>query len=302
MLGDFFFDLLNTFLHYLPLTAGAFISILLLRYPDLTIEASWNLGAICACIASAFVSSLLAPLAGILVGAACGVLTSLIFMATGRAKLLSALVSYYILEAVGFHMLGDRASEYLDHASTGFGFPENPMAGFWIYLICGLIILFVCILFLKSPSGIKIRLIGENPSAAHFFQFSLNAHFSKGLIVSNAIVGFGGGLWGCFYGHASNLQGIGLVIKAFLSLLIGDELLRAFKLTNRSVIGAALLGTAVFVVLTQGSEFLQAILSAKVDHPWYRPTDKQVVVSIFLMALIMFRRKGMIRGGTVSEW
>jgi len=46
---DFIYDFLKDFANYFPLISGAYISILILRYLDLTIEASWSLGAISAC-------------------------------------------------------------------------------------------------------------------------------------------------------------------------------------------------------------------------------------------------------------
>jgi ABC-type uncharacterized transport system permease subunit len=105
-----------------------------------------------------------------------------------------------------------------------------------------------------------------------------------------------------YYGQASNAQGIGLVLKAFLALLLGDELLRVLKISKRAVPIAAVVGTIIFVFLTQTSEFIQAGLARRMIDPWFKPTDKQIVVAVVLIGLLWARRRGAVKKGTVSEW
>jgi putative ABC transport system permease protein len=295
-------DFLLTFFAYLPLATGAYISILILRYPDLTIEASWSLGAISSCILAACLPGPIAPLSGLIVGGLCGVLTSVIFSITGRVKLLAGLISYYILEALGFHLLGDKASIYLNHSFSGFGFPENRLAGFLIYGVIASTTLLIVLIWQKSLLGVKSRLLGENPRSSIFFRLSLDKYFALGLIFSNALVGLGGGLWGMYYGQASNVQGIGLVLKAFLALLLGDELLRILKVSKRAVPLTAALGTFIFVFLAQSSEFIQAGLARRMIDPWFKPTDKQILIAVVLIGLLWARRKTAFKKGAVSEW
>lgn len=302
MLMRFTYDLLLNCFRYLPLITGAYITILILRYPDLTIEASWSLGAIITCIISRSYSNLVpplfAPFIGFFVGSLCGLLTSGIFIISGRVKLLAGLISYYILEAIGFHLLGKSASIYLPHSLTGFGYPNLIKTTFCIYGTYSVATLLVIIYWQRSSWGIKSRLLGEKPLGSNFFRISINKYFTLGLICSNAIVGFGGGLYGMYYGQASNIQGIGLVLKALLALLIGDEILKILKLSKRSVPLVAFVGAFIFVFLTQASEFIQINLASRTFDPWFKPTDKQIVVAIVLISLLWARKKGR----DVSTW
>lgn len=301
---EFASDLLLQFFIFLPLVSGAYITILVLRFPDLTIEASWSIGAILACFAVFYlhVPPLIAVFLGGVAGALSGCLTSFVFVVSGRAKLLAGLISLYILEATGFHLLGDSASIHLGHDSYRFGFPNCTVTSMAIYGLFSVSIFVLVAIWQRTSVGIKSRLIGENPTTSVFYKISLDKYYTVGLVLSNAIIGLGGGLYGMYYAHASNAQGIGLVIKAFLALLIGDELLKLLKFTNRTISAAIIAGTFLFVLLSVGSEAFQLELASKVDRLWFKPTDKQFVVAFVLIAILWFRRGRTKRKGTVSEW
>ena len=302
-IGGFGHDLALAFVGYLPAIAGAYISILVLRYPDLTIEASWSLAGIVACLAAGSMPPLLAVTVGPLIGALCGLVTAVVFHFTGRAKLLAGLISYWILEAVGFHVLGDSASIYLSkHSRTGFGVSDSDALSLAIYSGFAGIAFLALLGWQRSLWGRRARLVGENPSASSFFRLSLDREFSLGLILSNALVGFGGGLWALYYGHASNLQGIGLVIKAFVALLLGNEVLQVTGVVKRVAPAAVVVGTFLLVLLSVSTEMLQVQVTTLIGWNWLRPTDKQIAVSLVLVTLLRARRKKAIRESAVSEW
>ncbi len=300
----FWLDFIRYVVMYVPLMAGTYVSFLILRYPDLTLEASWSLGGIVACVLVGHVPPIVAPLAGLLIGAVCGSLTSVIFVTIGRAKLLAGLLSYYILEAVGFHLLGDKASIFLRHSVSSFGFPDNAALAFTYYAILSALTLAAIRIWQRSRFGVSSRLVGENPRASLFFGLSINKHFASGLILSNAIVGLGGGLWAVNYGQASNVQGIGLVIKAFLALLLGHQLLLMIRRSKRAEPLTILVGTAVFVLLTLVSQLALIRIGAwsQSPIPWFRDTDKQVILAMILILALRLRDQRTGRKGVVSEW
>jgi len=301
-MSSFAGDLTFFFFAYLPLMMGAYISILILRFPDLTIEASWCIGGITACSMVSYCHPLLASLFGLFAGAVCGVLTSVIFSFTGRTKLLSGLISYTILEAVGFHLLGSKSSIFLNRSESMFGFSLAGSTPVLIYALWGIVVTLVVCIWQSSQWGIKTRLIGENPGSSLFFKLPISRHFAGALILSNALVGLGGGLWGLYFGHASNMQGIGLVLKAFLALLLGDEMLRLLRVTKRSVPLAAIVGTGLFVLLYQLTEKLQVYVATRVSEQWLKPNDKQFVVALVLVMLLFARRSKIQDRNSVSDW
>jgi putative ABC transport system permease protein len=297
-------DILLQCLIYLPLISGAYISILILRFADLTIEGSWCTGAIVACLfaKSQIFNPAVSCFLGIFAGALCGLLTSIIFVITGRVKLLAGLISFYIIEAMGFHLLGDSARIYLDHNLTRFGYPDDTTVSMIFYFVVSMLVFFIVVYWQKSAHGIRSRLIGENPVSSNFHKISLNNYFSVGLILSNALIGLGGGLWGIYYGAASNAQGIGFLLKAFVALLIGDELIKLLKASNRTIPFSIIVGTFVFVLLSNISEYLQLSISLINRNLWFKPTDKQFFISIVLIMILWFRRRKIQVTGGVSEW
>lgn len=286
------------FFKFFPLIAGSYIIMLLLRTVDLTVEVSWTLSSIVSCLLVPIVSPLYAILFGLLVGSFSGFVTWLCFVVTGNKKLLGGLISYSIQVSIGYHLLGDRSNIFTKADSVNFGFSTNESIFFY-----GLISVIIFILIARverSKLGIKFRLIGENPFASTFYNISIRKVFLAGFIIGNAIVGFGGALWGTYYGYASNTQGIGLLVVSFTSLLIGDELVKLFRISRRTNLIVPILGTIIYVVLSQAMEISIGYIQLQGIN--MKSTDKNIVYSILLMILIAFKRSKETRTEIVSQW
>ena len=122
---EFLGELIIFYFRYLPLIAGAFLTISILRVPDLTLECAWSISAIVACLSTEIISPIISPFIGLPVGALCGLLTGIIFILIGRKKLLSGLISYTILIAIGYHLLGNQANIYTVDSVTKFGLSSS---------------------------------------------------------------------------------------------------------------------------------------------------------------------------------
>jgi putative tryptophan/tyrosine transport system permease protein len=294
------FDILEMLLFYLPLISGAYITILILRFADLTIEASWSLGAIVSCLSAIFLNnSIFSPLFGLLAGGLCGLTTWIIFCVVGRTKLLSSLISYFILTAVGFHLLGDKASIILSRELTKFGYAESNILPNIIYSFYVIIVVFFIYFWQKSKTGIISRLLGETPQASKFYDFSIIKYYGLGLIISNAIIGLGGGLFGIYYGLASNLQGIDMLIKAFLALLIGDSIL-SFMGFKRPFFLTIILGTFLYVTIKIIGEVL--ITKIIINISIVKSSDISLILGLVFIFILLLRRKSVYNKKIVSEW
>lgn len=300
------FDYTQTLVEYLPLITGAYIVILILRFPDLTIEASWSLGGVITCLAivnyNVFPLYMYPPI-GALTGALCGLLTGVIFKVTGRVKLLSGLISYLLLEAIGFRLLGRKANVFFEEENMSrFGFGEALYMAMLVYVFYVIVLLVIVFIWQKSVFGIKSRIIGEKPKSYHFFKISIDRVFFFGIVIANAIVGFGGGLYCSYHGQASNLQGIGLVIKAFFALLLGDELVKIIRKNDRSEPYAILVGIVIYVMMIHFTEFGFLELVKNTDLNSVKPTDKNFVIGLILMLVLWYRGKRLDGRKEVSEW
>lgn len=295
---DFIFELILFYFRYLPLICGAFIIITILRVPDLTLETSWSISSIVSCLFTEYLSPFASVYIGLLVGACCGLLTGMIFIIIGRKKMLAGLISYTVLTAIGYHLLGNNASIYTKNAFVHFG--VTPAFSHAFYFTQAILIVLLISLLMKSKYGINMRLVGENPYASFFYKISINKTFLVGFILANSIIGFGGSLWGVYYGFASNTQGIGLVLISFMALLLGEEIIYILKLSKRTNVLVVIIGTMVFVFLNQLNELI--INKVQLFGLSIRVTDKNLIMALFLVLLISFRRSQNSKSEIVSQW
>jgi putative tryptophan/tyrosine transport system permease protein len=299
---DLFISLFKLMLYYTPLVCGAYITILILKHADLTIEASWSIGGIASCLSAHFLSSsLFSPLLGLISGAICGLVTFSIFCLVGRAKLLCSLISYLIITSIGFHLLGDKASINLDNDFLRFNNPDNLFLSMFIYFIYVVLIFTYIVFWQKSKLGIKSRLLGETPNASKFYNFSIYKYYGLGLVISNAIVGLGGGLYSINVGLASNLMGISVVIKAFFALLIGDSVMRFIKV-KRVIPLVILIGTFFFVVILEISEAFGTFIQKNTSFELYKPSDVSLMIGLITVIILFMRNKSISGKNVISEW
>lgn len=303
-----FFSIVYDFFRILPLISGAYISIIILRFPDLTIEGSWSIAGIISCIMIQSINPDLALLFGVLTGAICGLLTGIIFVIIGRAKFLSGLISLFFLLAIGYNLLGERASIILEPEFSKFGFAAYSTSKFisntYYYLISGGAYLIV-VIWQVSSLGIKARLLGENPKASLYYNFSINKNFIFGLVISNALVGLGGALYSLHEGMADNSQGIGHILIAFFALLIGDELMRLLKVSRRSVPGIIIVGSAIYAFLSNITFLIITILQKSLSpeaREYLNINDDMILLGSILLIVLWIRRKEKMKKSFVSEW
>jgi ABC-type uncharacterized transport system permease subunit len=159
------------------------------------------------------------------------------------------------------------------------------------YALWALVVMAGISVWQRSRVGVAARVLGENYQAGRYLGLRSGRLFALGLVTSNAAVGLGGGLSAVYNGHASNLLGIGLVVKAFIALLIGDELARCFGVSKRAELRASVLGTLALVLLTIGTQ--QTLLLLRDTTPLLcavlRDTDKQIVLAAALAVVLRAR-------------
>ena len=296
---DYLMDIIYNMIRFLPFIAGAYVIILIFRFADLTLEASWNIGAISTClIASGGGNIFVSPFVGALTGMMCGGLTWLIFICIGKGKFLSGIISYFMLIAVGYHLLGNNATVNLERNLIKFGIQDNDILYYSIYGIYVTAALLVVYFWQYSKIGIKCRLIGENPLSAKYYNYSLNLYYGIGLVLGNAIVGLGGGLWALNFGYASNVQGIGMVINAFLALLTGQRILYLLG-CHREVPLIITIGTLFFVFIKKAGELVLTQMKLCWNIDFIKPSDSSLFIGVIILLLLCFTKQN---NKDISEW
>ena len=222
---------------YAPVAIGVYLSLRIMKRPDLTIEGTF---AFCAVITMTMlhngvhfaVTLLVAPIGG----AVTGLTTGLIHTKLKIDGIISGLLVTLALFSINlFVMDGSNISAPIDRfiftpireqlVALGMR-PFNSLM--WSYIIIGFIVLVVVIgilFFLYSTSfGLSIRATGDNERMACSNGVDTDSRRIAALIISNSIIGLAGALVVQQQSVANVNTGTGVLIIGLAALVIGEIL------------------------------------------------------------------------------
>ena len=220
---------------YAPVAIGVFLSLRIMKKPDLTIEGTFAFGAVIAMTmlygGAHFMATLLVAPIG---GAVAGLTTALIHTKLKIDGIISGLLVTLALFSINlFIMGGSTISAPLDsfiftpirERLVAFGMPPfNSLL--WSYIIIGIIILVVVIIILfflySTAFGLSIRATGDNEHMACAHGVDTDSRKISALIISNAIIGLSGALVAQQQSGANVNTGTGVLIIGLASLVIGE--------------------------------------------------------------------------------
>lgn len=231
---------------------GVFVSFRILNMPDLTVDGSFTLGASCSAIITLAGHPLLGLLAGAAAGAAAGLVTAFLQTKLKIQPILSGILTMTGLYSINLRILQNRGNVSLLNIPTVFTpFSQGEFGRQFAKLILPLVLIAVVIavmtLFFKTQLGMSIRATGDNEDMVR--SSSINADFTKGvgLAIGNAIVGLSGALIAQYQQFCDISMGIGMVVIAMASLIIG-EVLFGNKTLLRHIIAVAA-GSIVYRII-----------------------------------------------------
>jgi putative ABC transport system permease protein len=251
---------------------GVYLTFRVLDFPDLTIDASFPLGA---AVAAAFLidggnptlSLFLAFIAGALAGMATGLIHT-------RLKINGLLASILVLTGtftVTLRTMG-QANIPLLNAPTIF-VPFKPFfrdlfveqwGQQWVRVhsnVMAILIFFVIIALLKlvvdwflhTEQGLALRATGDNPQMIQALGVNTDRMKIVGLAISNGLIGVSGAIMAQYQGFADVNSGAGLIIAGLAAVIIGETLFGSSPLTRATtavILGMIVYRTAIAVALT----------------------------------------------------
>lgn len=245
------------------LALGSYISYKILKFPDLSVEGSFPLGAaITAVMIANDYNPYLAILASIVFGCIAGLITGFIHVKLKVTDLLSgiivltALYSTNLLIAKKSNLpIFDKVTIFNDNVSVFF---KNNFAQYYKLIITLFIVIIIKVLldyYFKSKSGLLLRTAGDNEQ----FTISLNKDPGlvkmMGLALANALSAFAGSLW-CQYQRFFDVSmGTGMIIIGLSSVIIGHSIFKKFnalKGTTMTIIGAILYNACIAFAIDKG--------------------------------------------------
>ena len=220
---------------YAPVAIGVFLSLRIMKRPDLTIEGTFAFGAVIAMTmlnrGAHFMQTLLVAPIG---GAAAGLTTALIHTKLKIDGIISGLLVTLALFSINlFVMGGSTISAPMD------SFIFTPVRAFlltfdmppfdallWSYIIIGAVVLVVVVAVLffvySTAFGLSIRSTGDNEYMSRSNGVNTDSRKIAAFIIANSIIGLSGALVAQQQSGANVNTGTGILIIGLASLVIGE--------------------------------------------------------------------------------
>lgn len=232
---------------------GLYLSFRILNVTDMTVEGTFPLGAATAVSLIVHgVNPYLASLAAFGAGMIAGLITGLLTTKGKIPSLLAGILTMTAAYSVNLRIMGNKSNLSLLGQETLFSnqfLRQLPQYFDSVVMGMGVItIITIClVLFLNTEYGQAFIATGDNPTMARSMGISTNKMVIFGLMVSNGLVGLCGALVAQSNGYADINMGIGTIVIALASIIIGEVAFGELTLGQRLV--AVTLGSIVYRLL-----------------------------------------------------
>jgi putative ABC transport system permease protein len=276
--------MMNIFIDLIPLSfmqglilslpaMGIMVSFRLFNTADLTPEGTFTLGAAITGLCLTLQLPLYLTLVCVIIG--CGLVGALSRYITHFLKidpLLSGIIVLTMLFTVYLRVMGT-SNLPLFEAPTLFVKDATHPLNYLIAFGCAILPLLGLLGYLHTHHGLIFRAAGENPTLCKHYGFSpLNMGLIAGFVAS-AFSGVGGSLMAQYQEFADVNMGIGVLVQALASLMLGEVLLGTQTLTRQLL--APILGSIIY-----------QLISAFIISLGLVPTDLKLMTGVLVLSII----------------
>ncbi|MCP9313551.1 ABC transporter permease [Liquorilactobacillus satsumensis] len=242
------------------LGVALFLTFRILNFPDMTVEGTFPLGAATAVAAiSHGVSPLLATALAFLTGALAGLVTGLLYTKGKIPILLAGILVMTACLSINLRIMGGANISLLGKQTVFSNHFLESLPKYFDSVTVGLMIIVVVtaalILFLQTELGQAFIATGDNPIMANSLGINTDNMTIMGLMVSNGLIGMGGAFIAQNNGYADVNMGIGIIVIALASIIIGEVVFGELTLNQRLVavtLGSILYRFVLLIVLQLG--------------------------------------------------
>jgi putative ABC transport system permease protein len=258
-----------------------------LRYPDLTGDGSFMLGAALFALSASRGEWLAGLVIAFSAGALAGLLTAQLNARLGVGRLLSGIITTMIAYSLAFRLLGGRSNIGLTDVATMFGqsVPALVVASGFA-LVCAALVG----LLLSSEAGLVLRATGRDEALVRSLDRSPASYRTAGLCLANGLIGIAGGLVAAQQGFADISMGMGTIITLVAALVIGEQSLKLVGGNIRlRLLAAPFLGAFLYFLL-----YLAVLHFSLTDllPISVMPTDLKMLAALCVVAMIALQRRG----------
>lgn len=245
------------------LALGFYVAFRILDFADMTCEGSITLGATVTSLClwkgvSAFIAMPLAFLSGCVAGCVTGILHTKLKI----APILSGILTMSALYSVNIHIMGAATGangtanlsllKYSD--STVFAIIQKilPLSKTNVALIFGVIVVFgimaLLYWFFGTELGCAIRATGNNEKMCRAQGINTDITKITGLAIANGLIALSGSLLCMYQGYADVKMGVGSIVIALASIIIGEAIFAKARNFFLRLVGIAV-GSIIYRVI-----------------------------------------------------
>ncbi len=242
------------------LGVALFLTFRILKFPDMTVEGSFPLGASTAVAMIAHgIDPFIATIAAFLVGTIAGLITGLLYTKGKIPILLSGILVMTATLSINLRIMGSANISLLNQKSIFSIKILQHLPKYFDSVFLGLVIIAVItaglIFFLQTELGQAFIATGDNPNMAQSIGIQTDRMTIMGLMLSNGLIAFGGAVIAQNNGYADINMGIGIIVIALASIIIGEVVFGELTLNERLVaviVGSILYRLVLLAVLRLG--------------------------------------------------
>lgn len=234
------------------LSIGVYISYKIMNIPDLTVDGSFAFGAVVNGIFCLYGHPVLGLFAGLVAGAVAGMLTGVIHTQLGVSAILSGVLVQTGLISVNVMIPLIPAFEAATSKSTSFAIVQRfggdtiffELARFFgikgadatkimsVFVLIAIIavVIAVLLLFFSTQLGLSIRATGNNEEMVKASSINTKTNKIIAFSIANGIVGLAGSLYVQYLHSYSEGIGLGMLVTALASIIIGETLFGSRRL------------------------------------------------------------------------
>lgn len=208
---------------------GVYITFRILDIADLTVDGSFATGGgVCLVLITSGVSPILAILAAFISGCLAGFITGILHAKCKIPPILSGILTQIALYSINLRIMGRSNLPLAPSDSTIFKQLGKMLdiPSVYVTLLIGIIVslLVIAILywFFGTEIGCAIRATGNNEKVVTAQGINMSTTKILGLMISNGLIALSGGLIAQYQGSADVKMGIGTIVIALASIVIGE--------------------------------------------------------------------------------
>jgi len=237
-----------------------FLTFRILNFPDMTVEGSFPLGASTAVtMITHGINPFAATLAAFFVGTIAGLITGLLYTKGKIPILLAGILVMTASLSINLRIMGSANISLLDQKSIFSIKILQHLPKYFDSVFLGFVIIVIItaglIFFLQTELGQAFIATGDNPNMAQSIGIQTDRMTIMGLMLSNGLIALGGAVIAQNNGYADINMGIGIIVIALASIIIGEVVFGELTLNERLIaviIGSILYRLVLLVVLRLG--------------------------------------------------